>query len=294
MRRAGGLAAVVALILLAAACSVSVRPVGDSTPTPAAAASPGLAAVASPRAQAPSPTPAAGPASPPPTTPPGPTAPGTGAAPTPTPPASAGRPQPAPPTGGNPAPAPMPTPGVMPPPETTPTPVSLPACDEAPVRGFGLVWHDQPAVAQRIGCPLAPEFGVAAWVQTYAQGLMVWLDIPRAAPDLGSASWVVTLAGGAAARHRVPDPGESWDPSTTAPSGAFAWVWENVYTDRERLGPATSPPWQTDAALQRFERGTMLWLREPGSGQPTVYVVDADLAVAAHGAYQAFVDRSFL
>lgn len=161
------------------------------------------------------------------------------------------------------------------------------------MRGFGLVWHDQPAVARQIGCPVEREVGVAARVQPYMHGLMVWLDIPHWAPGVDSVPWVITLAGNHAARHRVPDVGQDWDPEAAAPTGAFAWVWENVYTDRERLGEATAAYWATDAALQRFERGTMLWLREPGSGVPTIYVIEADLAVSAYGVFQSFVDRSF-
>ena len=284
------------LLGFASGCSVSVRPVDDeATPTATAGTSGRVGSVRStpvasvtvtPQPSGDTPVATEVSETPTPTT--------AGEVPTLPPPPTA-RPMPTMPP--NPAPSPSPTPTARPeptaPPPVTPTPTGPPVCAELPVRGFGLVWHDQPAVARQIGCPVEREVGVAARVQPYMHGLMVWLDIPHWAPGVDSVPWVITLAGNHAARHRVPDVGQDWNPEAAAPTGAFAWVWENVYTDRERLGEATAAYWATDAALQRFERGTMLWLREPGSGVPTIYVIEADLAVSAYGVFQSFVDRSF-
>lgn len=160
------------------------------------------------------------------------------------------------------------------------------------MRGFGLVWYDHPALAQRIGCPLAPEAGLAGRVQRYEHGLMVWLDVAADYPGIDTSPWVVVLAGDSATRHRVPA-GVDWDDETTEPAGAFAWVWENAFADRERLGAATSTVHDTDAAVQRFERGTMIWVRNPGDNQPMIYVVESDLLGTASGQYEAFPDRGF-
>ncbi len=47
-----------------------------------------------------------------------------------------------------------------------------------PVRGFGLVWRDQPGVREALGWGTAEEDGFEALMQEFAGGL-VWLDIER-------------------------------------------------------------------------------------------------------------------
>lgn len=266
--------------LLLAACSVSVRPAGDpatatTAPAPVASLQAGATPTApaavtpSPTGTAPSDDSTASTATTAPTTPPA-TSPapaaGTGKTPTPTP-----------------TPAPSPTP--------TATPAGIPVCAEEPVRGFGLAWHDDSTLARRIGCPLAPEAGVAGRVQHYEHGLMLWLDVQ--APGIDSAPWVVSLSGGQATRQRVPSEGITWESDLVEPTGAFAWVWENVYTTPDQLGPATAPAIESDTAIQRFERGTMIWIRDAGGPRPLIYVVGSDLLTAASGPVQVIEDRSY-
>jgi hypothetical protein len=109
-----------------------------------------------------------------------------------------------------------------------------------------------------------------------------------------SAPWVLALADTSVSRYRVPNEWVTWDSSELGPTGAFKWVWDNAYADRERLG-APSAPWSaTDAAMQRFDRGTMIWLKNPpGGGLPAIYVVESDLLTASSGSFSRFLDRSF-
>lgn len=188
--------------------------------------------------------------------------------------------------------APAPTAQPSPTPAPTATPPMMPSCDQEPIRGFGLVWHDHPEVAQVIGCPVADEIGLSAKIQSYQHGFMLWLDTTAPSPPLDDASWVVAFAGTLATRTRVSAP-VTWQPDTVSPTGAFAWVGDNVYTDAQRLGPATTVASDTDAAIQRFEHGTMIWVKNAPGGRPMVYVVSGDLTTTASGSFQAFVDTSF-
>jgi hypothetical protein len=160
-----------------------------------------------------------------------------------------------------------------------------------PVRGFGLLWSSDPAVAQAVGCPVGSEVGLAARAQLYQNGAMVWLDTLKAGVD--QSPWVVTLIDGSATRYRVPADVSGWEEGATAPSGAFKWVLENVYTDQQRLGYALAPLFSTDAAIQRFEHGTLIWLKQPpGGSQPTIYVVQRDLVASSTGSVQQHLDQS--
>lgn len=166
----------------------------------------------------------------------------------------------------------------------------MPNCADLPVRGFGLLWNSDAAVAQAVGCPLAQETGVSARVQLYQSGVMIWLD--TLTPGIDQAPWVITLVGDSAARYRVPANGPAWNDGAREPSGAFQWVWDNVYSVQQSIGAALDPWYTTDAAIQRFDHGTMLWLRQPPSGdRPMIYVFPDDLVNTSTTTYQAYVDQ---
>jgi hypothetical protein len=159
------------------------------------------------------------------------------------------------------------------------------------VRGFGLLWSSNPVVADEVGCPQGAEVGLDARVQLYQNGSMLWLDTVTAGVD--QSPWVVTLIDGSAARYRVPVAVPDWKDGATAPSGAFKWVLENVYTNQQSIGFALAPWFSTEGAIQRFEHGTMIWLKTPPNGdQPTIYVIQNDLVAASTGAYQQYLDQS--
>jgi hypothetical protein len=159
-----------------------------------------------------------------------------------------------------------------------------------PVRGFGLLWSSNPDVAQAVGCPLAPETGLSARVQPYDHGIMIWLD--TLTPGIDQSPWVITLIDDAAGRYRVPANGPAWDESSAAPTGAFKWVWDNVYTVQQSIGGALTPWYATDAALQRFDHGAMLWLKAPpNGGKPLIYVFSEDLVGTSTTIYQPYIDQ---
>jgi len=159
------------------------------------------------------------------------------------------------------------------------------------VRGFGLLWNSNATVKKAMGCPAGAEVGVAARVQPYQHGVMIWLDTLSAGVD--QSPWVVTLIDGTATRYRVPVEVPEWNDGATVPSGAFQWVLENVYTGQQNLGFALGPLSVTDAAIQRFDTGTMVWLKTPPDGnQPTIYVINTDLVNASSGAFQTYIDQS--
>ena len=185
---------------------------------------------------------------------------------------------------------PAPTPTPVPPSPTQAPESSAPNCADMPVRGFGLLWSSNPAVAHAVGCPLAVETGLSARVQLYQSGVMIWLD--TLTPGIDQAPWVIALIGDSAARYRVPTNGPAWDEDTGAPAGAFKWVWDNVYSVQQSIGAALDPWYATDAAIQRFDHGTMLWLKQPpSSNKPMIFVFPDDLLNASTTTYQAYVDQ---
>lgn len=309
-RTYGTLATAVALALLVAGCSISVDAVdeerrtpdayiahtGTPSPTALATATPTARPTATTRATARATATAAG--TPAPTAQPSPTPEATSPASSPTP---TEQPTPAPTTASEQRPTPTPrqpdpTPTPTPPPvEPTPTAEPEPVtCLEEPVRGFGLVWNDHPEIARQIGCPSSSEMGVALRVQQYQGGSMLWLDASASNPTLDTVPWVLTLIDGVMTRYRLPDVAFDWEPGLVEPTGAFKWVWDNAYADRERLGDAVTPYHESNGALQRFEQGMMLWLSAPPEGTlPVIYVVERDLVAAAVGLYQLYLDRGF-
>jgi hypothetical protein len=58
------------------------------------------------------------------------------------------------------------------------------------------------------------------------------------------------------------------------PTERFAELWEAVPGARQRLGYPIEPEVERNFAKQRFERGEMLWLENPG-GRPRIWVVDS-------------------
>jgi hypothetical protein len=284
------------VMLLLPGCGMSIHSV-DNTTTPASTPTTSSAIVPTPTAQlagGPSPTIAQAAHSPSATIQPATTPAAANTAVPAVTPSPAPRPTSAPPvqrpTVQSQPPAPTPTP-VPPTPTPTPTPVpSAPNCADMPVRGFGLLWNSNPAVAQAVGCPLAPETGLSARVQLYQSGVMIWLD--TLSPNIDQAPWVLTLIGDSAARYRVPANGPSWEAGSSEPTGAFEWVWNNIYSVQQSIGGALDPWYAADAAIQRFDHGTMLWLKQPPSGdRPMIFVFPDDLLNAATTTYQAYVDQ---
>jgi hypothetical protein len=133
--------------------------------------------------------------------------------------------------------------------------------------------------------------GLAARVQPFEDGMMVWLDTVNSGVDTWQ--WVLTLVGSTATRYRVPANGPTWVNGAVQPSGSFKWVWDNVYTAKQQLGDPVDTWYDSDAAMQVFDSGTMIWLKAPpDDDKPMIYVVDADLFTASTGSYQVYPDLS--
>jgi hypothetical protein len=120
---------------------------------------------------------------------------------------------------------------------------------------------------------------------------MIWLDTGTAGID--QADWVLTMIGTSASRYRVPSTLPPWQEGVVEPTGAFKWVWDNVYTDQKLLGEATASFYDTGGAMQAFDSGTMIWLQTPPDDEtPAIYVVSANLLTTAAGAFQSYPDLS--
>ena len=120
---------------------------------------------------------------------------------------------------------------------------------------------------------------------------MIWLDTQTEGVD--SADWVLTMVGSSTTRYRTPADVPTWVDGATEPSGAFAWVWDNVYTVQQVLGDPTDAWFATDGAMQWFNDGTMVWLKTvPGSETPMIYVVGVDLTQASNGTFARYADSS--
>lgn len=126
---------------------------------------------------------------------------------------------------------------------------------------FAGVWAANETVQTALGWAQSEQSrGVAAAVQTFEQGLMVWREDAQEIVVLFSdGTW-----------ERYPDTfreGEpESDPTLSAPAGrwqpvrGFGKVWRSEAAVRERLGWATAREQGITAQVQRFERGTMLWV----------------------------------
>jgi hypothetical protein len=158
------------------------------------------------------------------------------------------------------APAPPPTP-----PTPTTEPSQVPYCDSVPIRGFGTIWGEHPAVAATLGCPSWPyrEQGTDAAAQTFEHGLMLWL-----AADTSGGGDPVYVLFDSGEYQRFPDVGPA-DPAAVddipagfyPPGDRFSKVyWEGTGARvQQRLGYATGPQIDSSGAYQQFWNGRMFW-----------------------------------
>lgn len=155
-----------------------------------------------------------------------------------------------------------------PPPSITPAPTVTPAivCDVVPVRGFGVVWANHPELHPILGCPNGQtvERGTPGAIQTFERGTIIWLaddgGYQPADPyfilfDDGTWAYFPEM-GGATEVTETPPPG------LFKPEGRFARVWLDGTGARvrERLGWATAPARESNASVQGFWNGRMIWL----------------------------------
>ncbi len=156
-------------------------------------------------------------------------------------------------------------PPASPTPTPTPQPNEVPYCDSVPIRGFGTIWGEHPAVAATLGCPSWPyrEQGTNAATQTFEHGLMLWL-----AADTSGGGDPVYVLFDTGEYQRFPDMGPA-DPAAVGdipagfhpPGDRFSKVyWEGTGVRvRQRLGYATGPQIDSPGAYQQFWNGRMFW-----------------------------------
>jgi hypothetical protein len=136
-------------------------------------------------------------------------------------------------------------------------------CDSTPIRGFGKVWGDHLDVQNTLGCPYDEEQGTKAALQTFQNGLMLWLEADS--HYSGDPVYVFFNDGD---YQRFGDLGAA-DPDKVGPTPAgfypvgdkFSKVyWEGTGVKvKERLGYATGAAEDTAGAFLQFNRGRMFW-----------------------------------
>jgi hypothetical protein len=155
------------------------------------------------------------------------------------------------------------------PPSASPTPSAetseVPYCDSVPIRGFGTIWGEHPAIAATLGCPSWPyrEQGTDAAAQSFEHGLMLWL-----AADTSGGGDPVYVLFDTGEYQRFPDMGPA-DPAALGdipagfypPGDRFSQVyWEGTGARvQQRLGYASGPQIDTPGAYQQFWNGRMFW-----------------------------------
>ncbi len=253
----------------------TAEPIPEPTPEPTAepTAEPSAAPTAAPTS-APTPEPTAQPTNPPaprPTNPPAPkptTAPKPSATPKPTvAPTSAPTAEPtaAPPTA---------TPTAAPP-TATPTEPALACSGGFPVvRGFLVLLEQNPALQERLGCPVQNEKGSRIVEQPFQNGSMLWFEANNMI--------YVFLENGQRAyrtfsseRQQGPDAPPQDEPPAGLhkPVGGFGTVWSSYTELRGQLGWALAPESTGDGAFQWFDKGLLVWSR-PGLGKgPMIYTL---------------------
>jgi len=152
-------------------------------------------------------------------------------------------------------------------------------CTVEPVRGFGLVYHSNPAVAAKLGCALGTEFGLPVSRQTFERGVMIQRSDTREILIIKQdGTWSLHLdnwrAGEALLDAGTPPAGLS------VPDGPFGKVWREAAGVKEALGWATGPAESLPGAIQEFAAGRLLW-----TSDRIIYALYPD------GTSQSFADR---
>jgi photosystem II stability/assembly factor-like uncharacterized protein len=156
-------------------------------------------------------------------------------------------------------------------------------CSQAPMLGFGKVWHDNPRVQQRLRCPAGLEVGQTVVEQPFQHGWMFRRD------DTDQI-YVVRDTGAWSVYPDTWQPGEpETDPTIDVPSGVYqprqglGKVWRMLshppVHDGGGLYWAVSPDRAFRGSAQDYEHGTMVW-----SDRRVIYVFYDD------GTWESYTD----
>lgn len=162
-------------------------------------------------------------------------------------------------------------------------------CPKVPLRGFGKVWGDHPEVQQELGCSSSGhggEQGTNAAVQTFQNGLMLWLEA-----DSVYNSDPVYVFFNDGSYQRFGDLGAA-DPTKVSPVPAGFYAvgdkFSKVYWEgtgarvKERLGYATGESQDSAGAFQQFYNGRMFWAE----------VIDAIFVIYDYSYYDEATEKS--
>lgn len=151
----------------------------------------------------------------------------------------------------------------------TPTPRVTPGptqpCVTMPVRGFGKVWRENPAVRERAGCPLGVELPVTpAAHQRFENGYMFWRgDTRKVYVFIGPS----TDAYGVWKEYNdtwregdpTPQPAQACPANRYVPTNGFGKIWQTDEYVRSSLGCALELETNIDAVLQDYQNATAIW-----------------------------------
>jgi hypothetical protein len=132
------------------------------------------------------------------------------------------------------------------------------------------VWQSQPAVRQRLGCPIQEPFGFFGQLQVFDRGVM-YLQ-----PDI-QAVWAIVPQGTVGRFYYLEAPpplSAPLEPSAQGlvPTGAFGSMWTLVEGLPARIGLGVTEPQEAALTIQRFDGGT--FLLDLSSGQAFALAVD--------------------
>jgi hypothetical protein len=162
---------------------------------------------------------------------------------------------------------------------STPAAITAGSCQSQPIRGFGLVYSQNAALAARLGCALSPETGVPINRQAFDNGTMLQpagstdiLVLRRdgtytSAPNGWQVGTVLADVGTPPASH-------------VAPAQGFGALWRQLGGPQSPLGWATGPSATIDGAIETFASGRMIW-----TADRMIY------ALFDNGTYQPFADN---
>ena len=150
-----------------------------------------------------------------------------------------------------------------PPPTRTPAPpppTDTPACAGPLAGGFGMLWRNNPDIANALGCPTNAEVGGVASIQYFDGGMMYWWQ--------NSDRIYVYYGGSSGSWQRFANPN---DPSynepreTDVPAGkiepvrGFGTIWHTIAGVRDALGWGNSPEYPITGVVQVFPNGMMVY-----------------------------------
>jgi hypothetical protein len=154
----------------------------------------------------------------------------------------------------------------------------LAGCGTQIIRGFGIVYHQNAAIAAKLNCATSAETAIEVDKQTFENGVMLRLagtttiDVLRKdgtwsqIPDTYQEGQALSDVG-------APPSGRY------APVGAFGALWRQQSGPQSPLGWATTQSGRATGAVQPFVNGRMIWTPDR-----QIYALTSD------GTYQAFPD----